>query len=135
LLLDIHGQAAEGNVIFRGTSHGRSVEDLIQRFGTQALSGPRSILGQLALSGYSILPDPSGVDRESRFSGGHTVQTYGSHRNSGIDAMQLEFGTRLRARDNLDRTATNVAAAITVFAKEYLPITSNSIEPAIGTQP
>ena len=135
LLLDIHGQAAEGNVIFRGTRHGKSVADLIHRFGVQALSGRRSILGQLALSGYNILPDPRVNDRESRYSGGHTVRTYGSDRANGIDAMQLEFGTRLRASDNLDRTAADVAAAITVFAKEYLPITSKSIEPAIGTQP
>jgi len=135
LLLDIHGQAAEANVIFRGTRHGKSVTDLVRRFGRQALTGSQSILGQLALSGYNILPDPYINDRESRYIGGHTVQTYGSYRATGIDAMQLEFGTRLRARDNVDRTAADVAAAITVFAKEYLPITSNSIEPTIGTQP
>jgi N-formylglutamate amidohydrolase len=135
LLLDIHGQAAEGNVIFRGTRHGQSVADLVQRFGAQALRGRQSILGQLALSGYKILPDPGVNDRESRYIGGHTVQTYGSHRATGIDAMQLEFGIRLRASDNFDRTAADVAAAITVFAKEYLPIASKTIEPGIGTQP
>ena len=59
LLLDLHGQGAEANVIFRGTRHGKSVADLVQRFGSQALSGSRSILGQLALRGYKILPDPS----------------------------------------------------------------------------
>jgi len=135
LLLDIHGQAAEGNVIFRGTRHGKSVADLVQRFGAQALSGPQSIFGQLALKGYKILPDPSVNDRESRYIGGHTVQTYGSHRASGIDAMQLEFGTRLRARDHFDRTAADLAAAITVFAKEYLPITPKALTQPIGTQP
>ncbi len=100
LLLDIHGQAAEANVIFRGTMHGKSVTDMVRRFGRQAMTGRHSILGQLALSGYKILPDPSVNDRESRYSGGHTVQTYGSHRATRIDAIQLEFGTRLRARDN-----------------------------------
>jgi N-formylglutamate amidohydrolase len=135
LLLDIHGQGAEANVIFRGTRHGKSVAGLVQRFGAQALTGPRSILGQLALSGYKILPDPSMNDRESRYSGGHTVQTYGSHRATGIDAIQLEFGTRLRARDNVDRTAADVAAAIRVFAKEYLPTNLEGIEPSIGMVP
>ena len=135
LLLDIHGQAAEANVIFRGTKHGKSVADLVQRFGRQALTGPHSILGQLYLRGYKILPDPSVTDRESRYSGGHTAQTYGSHRATGIDAIQLEFGTRLRARDNVDRTATDVAAAIRVFAKEYLPIKLEGMEPSIVTQP
>jgi len=135
LLLDIHGQAAEANVIFRGTRHGKSVTDLVRRFGRQALTGPHSILGQLALRGYKILPDASVNDRESRYSGGHTVQTYGSHGATGIDAIQLEFGTRLRARDNVDRTATDVAAAIRVFAKEYLPIKLEGMEPSIVTQP
>ena len=135
LLLDIHGQAAEANVIFRGTRHGKSVTDLVRRFGRQALTGPYSILGQLALRGYKILPDASVNDRESRYSGGHTAQTYGSHGATGIDAIQLEFGTRLRARDNVDRTATDVAAAIRVFAKEYLPIKLEAMEPSIVTQP
>ena len=135
LLLDIHGQAAEANVIFRGTRHGKSVTDLVRRFGRPALTGPRSILGQLALRGYKILPDASVNDRESRYSGGHTAQTYGSHGATGIDAIQLEFGTRLRARDNVDRTATDVAAAIRVFAKEYLPIKLEGMEPSIVTQP
>jgi N-formylglutamate amidohydrolase len=135
LLLDIHGQAAEANVIFRGTMHGKSVTDLVQRFGRQAMTGRHSILGQLALSGYKILPEPSVNDRESRYSGGHTVQTYCSHRATRIDAIQLEFGTRLRARGNVDRTAVDVAAAIRVFAKEYLPIKLESMEPSIVTQP
>ena len=135
LLLDIHGQAAEANVIFRGTMHGKSVTDLVQRFGRQAMTGRHSILGQLALSGYKILPEPSVNDRESRYSGGHTVQTYGSHRATRIDAIQLEFGTRLRARGNVDQTAVDVAAAIRVFAKEYLPIKLEGMEPSIVTQP
>ena len=133
LLLDIHGQAAEANVIFRGTRHGKSVADLVWRFGRQALTGPHSISGQLALRGYKILPDASVNDRESRYSGGHTAQTYGSHRATGIDVIQLEFGTRLRARDNVDRTAADVAAAIRIFAQQYLPIKLEGMEPSIVT--
>ena len=135
LLLDIHGQAAEANVIFRGTRQGRSVAELVQRFGRQALTGPHSILGQLALKGYMIQPDPSGNDRESRYSGGHTAQTYGSHRTTGIDAIQLEFGTWLRARDNVDRTADDVAAAVRVFARQYLPIDSEIVGSTTIAQP
>jgi hypothetical protein len=135
LLLDIHGQAAEANVIFRGTRHGKSVAHLVRRFGQEALTGPHSILGQLALGGYKILPDPSGKDRESRYSGGHTAETYGSHRATGIDAIQLEFGTRFRARDNVDRTAADVAAAIRVFAQQYLPVDLEGVEASIGTHP
>jgi len=135
LLLDIHGQAAEPDVIFRGTIHGKSVTDLVQRSGRRAMTGRQSILGQLALRGYKILPEPNMNDRESRYSGGHTVQTYGSHRATRIDAIQLEFGTRLRARDRVDLTAADVAAAIRMFAKEYLPTHLDGIEPGIGILP
>ena len=132
LLLDIHGQAAEADVIFRGTSQGKSVAYLLQSFGQQALTGPQSLLGQLAVRGYRIMP--AGNEPESRYVGGYTTQTYGSHRTTGIDAIQLEFGSQLRARDNLDKTAADLAAAIAVFAKEYLP-SNQSIEPTLETQP
>jgi hypothetical protein len=35
----------------------------------------------------------------------------------------LEFGAHLRKSSNLDRTATDLAHAIEIFAREYLPIT------------
>jgi N-formylglutamate amidohydrolase len=133
LLLDIHGQAAEADVIFRGTSQGKSVADLLQNFGQQALTGPQSLLGQLAVRGYRIMP--AGNEPESRYIGGHTMQTYGSHRITGIDAIQLEFGSQLRARDNLDKTAADLAAAIAVFTKQYLPNNQKSIRPTVQTQP
>ena len=39
LLLDIHGQGAEADTIFRGTDNGKSVSALEQRFGREAISG------------------------------------------------------------------------------------------------
>lgn len=122
LLLDIHGQGAEVDAIFRGTDNGKSVTALQQRYGKEALHGSKSILGQLAERGYKILPDSSDNDRERRYTGGYTTQTYGSHRGTKIDAIQLEFGTNLRARANLERTASDLAHAIEVFARAYLPI-------------
>lgn len=77
---------------------------------------------------------PAGNEPELRYTGGHTAQTYGSHRTNGIDAIQLEFGSQLRARANLDKTAGDLAAAIAIFAKEYLP-SKRSIEPSVQTQP
>jgi N-formylglutamate amidohydrolase len=133
LLLDIHGQAAQADVIFRGTSQGKSVAGLLQTFGRQALTGPQSLMGQLAVRGYRIMP--AGNEPELRYIGGHTTQTYGSHRAAGIDAIQLEFGSEHRARAHLDRTAADLAAAIAVFAKEYLPSKQKSIEPTVRTQP
>jgi N-formylglutamate amidohydrolase len=134
LLLDIHGQAAEGETIFRGTDNGKSVTDLQQRFGREALTGERSILGQLKLRGYKIAPSLEN-NEERRYSGGYTTRTYGSHRGTSIDAIQLEFGTSLRARANLGRMATDVADAIFVFAQAYLPIGGLSSGAAANSQP
>ncbi|MGH7853765.1 MAG: N-formylglutamate amidohydrolase [Candidatus Binatia bacterium] len=122
LLLDIHGQGAEADTIFRGTDNGKSVGALEQRFGKEAIIGSKSILGQLASKGYKIEPGVAAYDRERRYTGGYTTRTYGSHRGSRIDAIQLEFGTNLRARRNLERTANDLAHAIEIFAKAYLPL-------------
>lgn len=121
LLLDIHGQAAEVQTIFRGTENGRSTSALERVFGREAIAGRKSILGQMAERGYKIVPPLASREPERRYTGGFTTQTYGSHRGTGIDAIQLELGTSLRSRANLERTAADLAAAIVVFAREYLP--------------
>jgi N-formylglutamate amidohydrolase len=122
LLLDIHGQNSEAQAIFRGTDNLRSVSDLQRRFGKAALSGAHSILGLLERSGYRVIPSNGDGEREQRYSGGYTTRTYGSHRGTGIDAIQLEFGTHFRSRANLERTANDMAGAVAIFAGEYLPL-------------
>jgi N-formylglutamate amidohydrolase len=130
-LIDIHGQTAEEQTVFRGTDNRRSVSALIERHGIQALSGPKSILGRLHAGGYKVLPDPNGHERERQYTGGYTTRTYGSHRGTKIDAMQLELGVNLRRRANLEQTAGDLAQAIEIFAKEYLPLApAGSRQPA-----
>jgi N-formylglutamate amidohydrolase len=120
ILLDIHGQAAEADTVFRGTDNGRSVEVLRQKFGNEAFAGPKSIMGQLASKGYKVIPNGGGSVRERRYTGGYTTRTYGSHRGTRIDAIQLEIGANLRARANLDRTAIDLADSIVIFTRQYL---------------
>jgi N-formylglutamate amidohydrolase len=122
LLLDIHGQGTQGETIYRGTNNGKTVVSLTRRFGTEAIAGPKSILGRLAGLGYQISPHSNQSHREGRYVGGYIVNTYGSHHGSGVDAIQLEIGTTLRARANLERMASDLADAIAVFTQEFLPI-------------
>jgi N-formylglutamate amidohydrolase len=120
LLLDIHGQRAEAATIFRGTDNRKSVAALERRFGAEALIGTKSILGHMALKGYKVEP---GADlREWRYSGGYTTRMYGSHRDGGVDAIQLEFGASLRARIHIEHTVGDLAQGIEVFSRNYLPL-------------
>lgn len=122
LLLDLHGQAARADAVFVGTTDGKSVSALRERFGAEALRGPQGFLGQLEQSGWVLVPASGSDAREDRrFNGGYIVQTYGSHRGTGIDAVQLELGSQFRSQSQLAGTADDLAEAIATFAKQYLP--------------
>jgi N-formylglutamate amidohydrolase len=135
LLLDIHGQSAEVDTIFRGTDNGRAVAALERLFGREALAGRKSILERMAEKGYRIKPPLASGERERRYARGYTIRTYGSQSGAGVDAIQLELGTSLRARANLDRTAADLADAIAVFAREYLPAAQPVLRPDLSPQP
>lgn len=123
LLLDIHGQAADADTVFRGTGNGATVASLTRRFGREAFVGPMSVLGQMERKGYRIVPACASPETENaRFNGGHIVQTYGSREGGAIDAIQLEFGGRARAQNRLPRTAADLADALRVFSGKYLPL-------------
>ena len=97
--------------------------------GMAALSGAHSILGQLATKGYKILPHTAGDEREHRYTGGYTTRTYGSHRGTNIDAIQLEVGGNLRSRKNLARTANDLAEAIANFVRAFLTSSEKTANP------
>ncbi len=127
LLIDVHGQTLEDDTIFRGTNNRRSVTRLLEQSGEVALSGEHSVCGVLAGRGYKIFPPGASRDNEHpRYNGGHIIRTYGSHAATGLDAIQLEFGTDLRRRQVLDKTAEDTAVAIADFAREFLPLNASN---------
>ncbi len=122
LLLDIHGQGDARDTLFRGTSNGRTVRHLLHKDGPAALTGPDSIFGILAAKGYDVNPaigSPAQEDR--RYNSGYIVVTYGGAAGSTVDAIQLEFGTNLRAKAGRAQSAEDLADAIVRFAAKYLP--------------
>ena len=124
LLLDLHGQAAKADTVFRGTRRLTTCGNLKTRFGMAAITGKTSLLGALAASGYAVFPAidaPADAAEDPRFGGGHIVATYGSAGGTNIDAIQLEFGGDSRAAKSLDKTARDLAAALKFFATDYLP--------------
>jgi hypothetical protein len=108
----------------RGTLNGRGVERLLRRAGMDAVTGPHGVLGQLEINGFKAFPGndvaPQGHSEDAGFNGGYTVFTYGSHNRIGIDALQMEFGTRYRQKGVLDESARAAAKAIAAFYEIYL---------------
>jgi N-formylglutamate amidohydrolase len=124
LLIDVHGQKKNPNVVMRGTQNGRTVERLLARAGTAAVTGPNGLFGQLEAAGLKVFPansvPPAGTSENAGFSGGYTVGTYGSHNPDGIDAVQMEFGSRYRQNAAVDKAAVDAGKAVAAFYEAYL---------------
>lgn len=126
LLVDLHGQARDPEVLHRGTRNGETVRRMLDTFGIEALTGPDSVLGGLKKAGFSLFPDntPPGEPKESPFfNGGYTVGTYGSSHPDGIDALQIEIGSAIR-KDPARRAglARALGDAIAAYARRYLGV-------------
>lgn len=124
MLFDLHGQTAFRDAVLRGTRQGRTVQALLARAGATAITGPDSVFGRLAALGYTVVPAnnlaPTEPAEAKNYTGGHTVDLYGSHRADGIDAIQLEYGLDLRESAVIDRTARDTAQAIAAFHARFL---------------
>lgn len=114
LLLDVHGQTLEDRVIFRGTHNLETITALRQRAGPEVY---RQLDRALEQQGFRVLPPAE--ERETRFTGGYIVQTYGSHHPDGIDAIQWEFGSELRQKEVLDQTARQAGKALAEFVRQH----------------
>lgn len=120
LLLDIHGQGSSSKTVYRGTGNGKTVARLKERFGESAHSGDQSFFGMLNRLGWQVYPYPADGKEQSGFTGGYIVQTHGSHRPSGLDAIQLEFGSEYRDKENRSKTADVLTQAIIEYMREYI---------------
>jgi N-formylglutamate amidohydrolase len=123
LLLDVHGQASFKDSICRGTRNLKTVTLLKEREGLTAIRGKHSVLGRMEKLGYKVLPAgdaPEDTKEEPKYTGGHIVGTYGSHTAFAIDAIQLELGSNLRAKDQFATTAKDLADAVRTFHDAYL---------------
>lgn len=121
LLIDVHGQATYKGQLLVGTVGGESMKLLRQRRGDEVLVGRRGIVGYLQDVGFDTVPALNATDfNVTKYNGGEITQAYGSHRPAGIDAVQFEFGSKLRTTDVLDDTADRAAEAVATFYRAYL---------------
>lgn len=121
LLLDLHGQGSSAETVYRGTSHGKTVTRLRERFGDLAHTGEESLFGLLKQRGWKVCPDPFDGREQSGFTGGYIVQSHGSHHPEGLDAVQLELGTDYRKSVTRERIAQELAIAIVAYLELYAP--------------
>jgi len=129
LLIDVHGQMKDPNVVMRGTQNGRTVARLLERAGVPAVTGANGIFGQLEANGFKVYPangvPPAGTSENGGYSGGYTVGTYGSNTPDGIDAVQMEFGSKYRQNATVDKAAQDAGKAIAGFYEAYLKRAQN----------
>ncbi|MFM7109541.1 MAG: hypothetical protein ACKO26_00235 [Planctomycetota bacterium] len=122
LLIDIHGQGADKDAIFRGTNGFKTVTHLFERSGKGALLGKGGLLGELAKRERKIIPANDSDDKEDpRYGGGFIVQTYGSKSGGTVDAVQLELGSKLRRNPGREQFTTDLAESLATFAGNHLP--------------
>lgn len=106
LLIDIHGQSFDKGAVFRGTASGATARN------TPFYSRPDGLLTRMEAGGLNVLPKAA-QERETRFSGGTIVRTFGIAQPRGIDSIQLEFGADWRANpERIEHTAAIVADAL-----------------------
>jgi N-formylglutamate amidohydrolase len=125
LLLDLHGATRQADApadIYVGTEDGLTLTALRQGTSDDALYRRRGLVGLLQAAGYAMLPSGFGEREHRAFTGGYTVETYGSHHADGIDAIQLEIVAELRRSVSCRaRLATDLANALAGLLPRWLP--------------
>lgn len=117
-MLDVHGQSKYDYEILRGTRNKETIDQLIQRFGTDVSEEKNGFFTVLREKKYDIHPKPN--KRERYYYGGFTLRQYGSHLSNGIDAMQVEIGRAIRKnKERREKMAVDIAEAITRFYQTY----------------
>ena len=132
LLIDLHGQSRFPDQIIRGTVGGLTVKALLETHGLEALIGPNSVFGHLHAHGFTVEPPvenaPESPADEVHFVGGYIVRAYGSHRENGIDSIQIELGRDYRQPGQRDKTTAALAQAIAAHVNHFLSTESAPAE-------
>lgn len=121
LVIDVHGQGSRADTVFRGTREGTTVEHLRRRFGEDAVTGASCLLARLSRDGFTVHPVPFDAREQPGFTGGFIVRSFGATGLHGTDGVQLEFGADYRRKENRERTARVLAAALVGELRRLLP--------------
>ncbi len=124
LLFDIHGvknSTIAPAALALSTDNGNTVARLLAA-DKHALFRRRSLRGFLKAAGYVVSPEP-GQPENPAVDGGHTVRTYGSSHEDGLDAIQIEISKDLRdGKDNQTALIKTLAYAIGNLVPRYADV-------------
>lgn len=109
MLIDIHGQSADKDAIFRGTKDGLTADN------APYYVVPNGLITGMIASGLNIQPTTVSGKENPGFNGGNIVRTFGVGQPGGLSSMQLEFGANMRRADTINHTAETVADALVAF--------------------
>lgn len=130
LFLDIHAQRAQADealkldaeffesTVIAGTQDGRCVRDRAKLYRRGGLLYEFA----QAMTGFGQVYPPSNNEKDHpRYNGGHIVAEYGFNNTLGaaVDAVQLEFGYKLRMKSKL-RDKVSVALAQAISKTDYV---------------
>lgn len=110
LLLDVHAQGQDKEVIFRGTANLSSLKDK----DLAPFAAENGFLKGLESAGIKVVPTVSQPTEKENpsFNGGWITRHYGASQKDGIDAIQLETGSAYRSKEAIQNTAEKIASAI-----------------------
>lgn len=106
MLIDIHGQSADKDAIFRGTKDGVTADN------TSYYAAPDGLISGMIAGALNVQPATVTGKENPGFNGGNIVRTFGMGQQGGLNSMQLEFGANYRRADTINRTAEAVADAL-----------------------
>jgi N-formylglutamate amidohydrolase len=125
LLLDLHGAVRRRDApadLYLGTENGLTIVALRLDTNADVLHRRRGLAGLLRAAGHEVHPGEAGVPEHPALAGGHTVETYGSHRPGGIDAIQIEITAELRSQPaRRAALAADLADAVASLLPRWLP--------------
>src|SRR5207249_2849820 len=108
--------------LYLGTDNGQSVSRL-READIHVLFRRRSLRGFLEAAGLRVSPKEPGIPENPAVDGGHTVRTYGSSHEDGVDAIQIEIASTLRDhKDKREAFTEHLASAIGNLVPRYADV-------------
>ena len=149
VIFDIHGQSHPEKMIELGYalsseqlnatprpehSSIRSLNNRSRHNFDNILRGPQSLGARLSLEGFETVPSPShrAPGTAKYYSGGYTIQQWGSTAGGTIDAIQLELPFHIR--ENYKQDGAVIASVLADYITDLYILNNNNMNTLSGLQ-